>query len=238
MRPLVISHRTEMGRRPENTVAGIEAALEAGADGVEFDLRATADGELVLMHDDSLLRTTESPHLLADLTLGEVTELRVQDSTGSVGEQPIPTFRHVLDHVAGRALLAVELKEPGLERRVAELIREADAADWCWIWSFDSAVVARSRAELPEVPAWFSYNEPSQQQLGEDPLEIAVRLGASGVSVGHALATEELTEQARRRGLRVATWTVNESADLARVRAAGVDAICGDFPDRIFAALG
>jgi len=226
-----------MGTMPENTLAGIDAALASGADGIEIDVRATADGELVLLHDASLARTTDGgERALSEVTLAALGTVRVQDPRGQAGPQPVPTLAETLERIGGRALLVIELKEPGLEERVAALVRERDAAGWCWIWAFDPRVVEASRAALPEVPAWLNYSTPERLD-GADPIEFARRAGAAGVSFNHRLITPEQVERARRRGLLVATWTVNERADLGRVRDAGVDAICGDFPDRTIQAL-
>lgn len=236
--PFVISHRTQMGTMPENTLAGIDAAFEGGADGVEIDVRATADGELVLFHDATLERTAADPRPLADLTLEDLRALEVIDTHDSGGPRPIPTFDETLACVDGRGLLVIELKEPGLEERVAAAVRAHQAAEACWIWSFQPAVVQASRAALPEVPAWLTFSAGSPTYLGDvDPFEFAPRIGAAGLSVHHQQVTPELVDRARRRGLLVATWTVNEPDDLARVRDAGVDAICGDFPDRTLATL-
>ena len=237
-RPFVISHRTQMGTMPENTLVGIDAAIEGGADGVEVDVRATADGELVLLHDASLARTTNDGRELSAVTLDDLREVRVLDTHEVVGEQPVPTLAEALDQIDGRVLFVIELKEAGLEERVASLVRSRKAAGWCWIWSLDPKVVAASRAALPEVPAWLTFSEESLERFEVgDPLETALRLGAAGVSVRHTAVTGELVERARRRGLLTATWTVNEPENLVRVRDAGVDAICGDFPDRMIAAL-
>ena len=237
--PLVISHRTQMGTMPENTLAGIEAAFAGGADGVEIDVRATADGELVLLHDVTLERTAGDERSLAGVTLEELRGVELVDSFGQTDDRRIPSFNDTLTCVDGRGLLVIELKEAGLEERVAAAVRAHRTVDWSWIWSFQPAVVQAARAALPEVPAWLTFSARSPAYLGDvDPFEFAPRIGAAGVSVQHLQATPELVDRARRRGLLVATWTVNEPADLARVRDAGVDAICGDFPDRTFAALG
>lgn len=236
--PIVISHRTQMGTMPENTLAGIDAAIEGGADAIEIDVRATADGELVLMHDATLERTVGDPREPGEVTLEELRSLEVLDPFGNAAPQPIPSFAETLSCVAGRGLLVIELKEAGLEERVAAAVRAAGAADWSWIWSFQPGVVEASRAAMPEVPAWLTFSARSPAYLGDvDPFEFAPRIGAAGVSVQHLQVTPDLVEQAHRRGLLLATWTVNEPEDLARVRDAGADAICGDFPDRILAAL-
>ena len=237
-RPFVISHRTQMGTMPENTLVGIDAAIEGGADGVEVDVRATSNGELVLLHDASLSRTTNDKRELSEVSLAELREVRVLDTHEAVGEQPVPTLAETLDRIDGRALFVIELKEAGLEERVASLVRSRDAAEWCWIWSFDPKVVAAARVALPEVPAWLTFSEESIERFEVgDPFDTAPRLGAAGVSVRQTAVTAELVERARRRGLLTATWTVNEPESLVRVRDAGVDAICGDFPDRTLAVL-
>jgi len=237
--PLVISHRTQMGTMPENTLAGIDAAFAGGADAVEIDVRATSDGELVLMHDATLERTVGDPRPPGDVSLEELRTLEVIDPFDGVGTQPIPTFDETLACVAGRGLLVIELKEGSLEERVAAAVRAHRAADWSWIWTFQPDVVAASRAAMPEVPAWLTFSSRSAAYLGDvDPFEFAPRVGAAGISVAYRDITPELVERARRRGLLVATWTVNEPDDLARMRDAGVDAICGDFPDRTLTAIG
>ena len=164
--------------------------------------------------------------------------LEAFDPFGEAGAQPIPTFDETLACMDGRGLLVIELKDPEIEERVAAAVRAHNAVDWSWIWSFQPGVVEASRAALPEVPAWLTFSADSLVRLGGfDPFEVAPRLGAAGVSVKHEQITPELVERARRRGLLVATWTVNEPDDLGRVRDAGVDAICGDFPDRTIASL-
>jgi glycerophosphoryl diester phosphodiesterase len=223
---------------PENTLAGIDAAFASGAGAVEIDVRATADGELILMHDSTLERTVGDPREPGSVTLEQIRTLEVLDPFDVAGPQPIPTFDETLDCVSGRGILVIELKEAGLEERVAAAVRAHNAADWSWIWSFQPAVVEASRAAVPEVPAWLTTSSRAAAYLGDvDPFEFAPRIGAAGLSVSHRDITPELIDRARRRGLLVATWTVNEPEDLARVRDAGVDAICGDFPDRTLAAL-
>ena len=115
-RPFVISHRTQMGTMPENTLVGIDAAIEGGADGVEIDVRATSDGELVLLHDASLPRATNDKRELSGVSLAELREVRVLDTHEVVWERPVPTLAEMLDRIDGRALFVIELKEAGLHR--------------------------------------------------------------------------------------------------------------------------
>ena len=107
-RPLVISHRTNAGAMPENTLAGIDSAIADRADGVEVDVRATRDGRPVLFHDSSLARTTGDPRELSSLSARALRALRVTDPHGRVAPQPIPTLTEALVRTVRRCLLVIE----------------------------------------------------------------------------------------------------------------------------------
>ncbi len=227
--PIVISHRTNMGTMPENTLAGVDQAILEGAGGVEIDVRATRDGEIVLLHDSSLERTTGDPRALADVTAEELSAVRVSALHAYAEPQPVPTLAQTLERVDGRAILVIEIKQPGVEADVARLVRAADAAERCWIWAFDPAVCTASRRELPETPVALNVNPRSGERFGFDSyLDVAEREGLAAVSLAHAMIDADEVARAHERGLAVYTWTVNEPADIERMRDAGVDAICGD----------
>lgn len=235
--PLVISHRTNMGTLPENTLAGIEGAISDGADGIEIDVRATADGELVLLHDAALDRTTDGLGALAEHTLGDLAGVRVTPLHAYQQPQPVPTLRQALAAVAGRAILVIEIKEPDLEERVAALVDEASASEWCWVWSFAPEVCAATREVAPALPVYLNWGHVSAERSDTSPVELALELGIDGVSFDHRLLEAATVAQAHEAGLRVSTWTVNDLADIDRVRDAGVDAICGDVPSAIAARV-
>lgn len=237
--PLVISHRTNMGTMPENTLAGIDAALADGVDGVEIDVRATSDGRVVLLHDATLERTAGDARVLADVRADELTAVRTRPIHGVEG-QPIPSLAETLDRVAGRAILVIEVKQRGIHEAVAAEVRAAAAAEWCWIWAFDPEVGIACRAALPEVPVGLNLGRGSLERYGytADPVALAVRQGFAALSLSHDLVGEASVHAAHRRGLAVYTWTVDEPADIERVRAAGVDAICSNFPRRVSTAFG
>ena len=94
--PLVISHRTQMGTMPENSLEGIEAAIHSGVDGIEIDVRQTADGEIVLMHDASLLRMTGFDAKLKDLTVQELSQYQLISTHSENSSIRVPTLREVL----------------------------------------------------------------------------------------------------------------------------------------------
>ena len=258
--PLLIAHRTAMAVRPENTLAGIAAAIEAGADGVEVDVRATRDDVPVLMHDASLARTTGDPRRVADVTRDELRALRVAGPYGAAGPQPVPTLeealaaaapigatpgspsrrsagqargRQTLDAPSG-ALLVIEVKQPGIAPAVAGLVRAGRALDRCRLWSFDDEVCADYAAALPGVPVALLAGRDADPTAA---IARAAQLGLAGVGLERSLVDAPVARSARAAGLALATWTANHLAEARRLRALGVDAICSDDPARLETAV-
>lgn len=236
--PLVISHRTNMGTMPENTLAGIDAALADDVDGVEIDVRATRDGRVVLLHDATLERTTGDARVLVDIGADDLASVRTRPIHG-VEAQPVPSLAEALDRVGGRAILVIEVKQRGIQEAVAAEVRAAAAAEWCWIWAFDPEVAIACRAALPEVPVGLNVSRGSLERYGyaDEAATLAVRHGLAAVSMSHDMVDDASVRAIHRRGLAAYTWIVDEPADLARVRDAGVDAICSNFPPRVYAAV-
>jgi glycerophosphoryl diester phosphodiesterase len=223
---------------PENTLAGIDAAIRDGVDGVEIDVRATADGRVVLLHDASLERTTGDPRPLASVTLAELATVRVTPVHGHPSAEPVPALEDALDRMDGHGVLVIEVKDTGIEAAVAAAVRARGAAERCWVWAFDPAVAVACRGALPEVPVALLAGPRSAEQYGYlSALEAAAAASLAAVSLHHSMVDRQTVEAAHARGLRVYTWTVNEAVDVHRVLAAGVDAICGDFPRRISEAI-
>ncbi|MBM3139125.1 MAG: glycerophosphodiester phosphodiesterase [Chloroflexi bacterium] len=236
--PLVISHRTNMGTMPENTLAGVDAALADGVDGVEIDVRATADGHVVLLHDAALERTAGDPREVSSLTLADLTAVRVRPVHGHPRPEPVPTLSETLARIGGRCTLVIEVKQEGIEAAVARDVRAAGAAGWCWIWAFDPAVGAACRRVLPEVPVALNSGPDSPERYGyASAIEAAAAARFAAVSFARDLVDPATVAAAHGRGLRVYTWTVDDPEEIARVVEAGVDAVCGNFPPRIRAVL-
>jgi glycerophosphoryl diester phosphodiesterase len=150
-KPLVVAHRGASIEQPENTIEAFEAAIDAGADAVEFDVRMTADGHAVVMHDPDVSRTTDGTGLVSAMTLDRVRKLGV------------PTLREALECLAGRAAADIEIKnlpgEPDFtanrEPAVEATLDALDAVGFpgqVIVSSFNPASIAHSRALRPEVP--------------------------------------------------------------------------------------
>ncbi|MGH2586515.1 MAG: glycerophosphodiester phosphodiesterase [Dehalococcoidia bacterium] len=229
--PLTIAHAACKGHAPENTLAGVRAAIDLGVDAIEIDVHASRDGVPVLMHDATIERTTSGSGRVAELTLAELQawDAGVGVFDGRFAGERIPTLAEVLDLTRRRCLLVIEVKQLGIAEQIAAVVRRMDAAGSAMVWSFHSDVVAAMRTVMPEVPA-------AQLWGGQSGgvgalLEETVRRDAQGVSVHHLSVEPSLVRMARLRGLCVFTWTADEPEDQARAAAAGVDGICTNVPD-------
>lgn len=226
---------------PENTLAGVEAALAARADGIEIDVRATADGVPVLHHDATLARTTGDPREVSAVTFQELRDtVRVQPLYEEREPLVVPSLAEVLDAIAGRAILVIEVKQADIHEQVAEVVRRARAEAWCWIWTFDPRIGIACRRVLRDVPVGLNTAPGVLERYGfaDEPVNLCVREGFAAVSWNHQTVDEAVVTSAQRRGLATYCWTVDEEDDIQRVWAAGVDAICTDYPDRVNRVLG
>jgi len=227
--PIVVSHAACAGHAPENTLAGLRLALHMGVDAIEIDVHLSADGVPVLMHDDSVDRTTDGRGPVASLTLTELRELDAgaRAPFETFRSEKIPTLAQALELTCGRALLVIEIKPSDIEEPVLEVVRRAEALDWAMVWSFHPGVVAEVRRREPRLPAGLltlSLSDAIAQQ--------ALELGAQATSVFYQNLSEERVRLAHRKALAVHAWTADQPPEMRRLVAAGVDGIVTNFPDR------
>ncbi|MDB6175294.1 MAG: glycerophosphodiester phosphodiesterase [Chthoniobacteraceae bacterium] len=221
---LCIGHRGARGHEPENTLRSIRRAFELGAHGVEIDVWRAAN-QLVVIHDATLQRTTNGR---GSLTRHSFAELRALDA--GKGEQ-IPTLREVFETVDRRGLINVELKGRGTAHAVCELIEEFVRERG---WTYDQFIVSSfHRRELKQII--FPGIRIGILCVRPSPLYYlsARRLHAFSIHPSATSTTPRFVEDAHRRGLKVLPYTVNSPAEIARMRALGVDGIFTDFPDRV-----
>ena len=218
VRVKIYGHRGASGLAPENTIEAFRLALSMGVDGIEFDVRATADGQPVLIHDRSLERTAGVDRNVEELTLAELQGLAPQ----------IPTLVALLELVGETAHLDIEVKQARIEERVLETLSGFPDVRWA-ISCFDWAVLERFRELSPGADIWLLANE------SEDVLyQHARRLGASGVAIAGAAIAAPVIERAHAAGLTVMAWTVNDVDVAGWLQGWGLDALCTDHPERWF----
>lgn len=234
----VVSHRTNAGDAPENTLAGIEAAVRDGCAAVEVDVRATRDGALVLLHDETLERTTGDRRRIDSVTLEEVRALTVLDPFGASPPQRVPTLAEALEALHGRIAIEIDLPMRGLEAAIAAEVRAADAEAWTWFTAHPPPDAAFLRDACPGARVYLSVApQPTWVRDLEDAIEVAARLGLAGINPSLGALVPSTIHEARERGLLVGAWTVNTPADIDRALDLGVDAITTDFPARVSGAV-
>jgi len=228
---LNIAHRGASGDFPENTLRSFDAAIAAGAAMCELDVQVTADGVLVVIHDDTLDRTTDGDGKVAAVRLAALQRLDAGRWRGPqfAGEH-VPALREVFNLVNGKCALNVELKAGGIAADVCELIREQHAEESILVSSFDWQALA----EVQRIASEIKIGLLTDRRAGS-AFEMATSMRAAAVNPRHDLVNREVCAEAHRRGLKIYAWTVDDSAEMVRLIDAGVDGIMTNYPARLWA---
>ena len=213
-----IGHRGAPRELPENTLEGFARALERGADAVELDVHATADGICVVHHDAAIARAVDASCVgrpIAAITWDDLQRIELAPDIR------VPSLEQVLRLLAGRATVYVEIKAQKVERLVAATI--AASAATCAVHSFDHDAIARLARLAPSIPRGILFD-----QAPKDVLLSMQHASARDVWPHWQLVTESLVHAVHEAGGRVLPWTVNAPAAAERLIALGVDGICSD----------
>ena len=231
-RPLVTAHAACKGHAPENTLEGIEAALRIGVDAIEVDVHATSDGVPVLMHDDTVDRTTDGQGDIREMTFEAVRALDAgaRQFVPQFHGARVPTLAEVIDLTRGKALLQIEIKQPEIERQIAEVVRAAGALDDCEAHSFGWRIGKEMRNIEPRMAA-MHLTDTRRVVDWDEYFGFVLSLNAQGVSVHYTSAEPERVRRGQRRGLTFMVWTVDDEGDIEAAVDAGADSICSNFPD-------
>lgn len=231
-RPLVVGHRGAMGYAPENTFASFEVALQMGADAIELDVHLSRDGEIVVVHDERLERTTNGSGLVRENTLADLRKL----DAGSwfdprFGEQRIPSLDEALQWARGRTLLAIEIKNgpifyDGIEAKIVELLNRRAMRERVVVISFDHLALRRVQELDPAlITGALYFGRPIDQPS-------LARAACARLLAPHwSFVEADAVRAAHAAGLRVMAWATSDPAELRRLIGAGVDAVATNHPD-------
>ncbi len=256
--PLVLGHRGAAGDSPENTLLSFQRALELGAQILETDVRTTADGVPLLLHDESLERTTDGSGRAEDRTLAQIKALDAGyhfsiEDRGDASELPgddahfrgrglrIPTLAEAFETFPdARFNLEIKAQSPALLRTVLELVREFDREALTLVTAGEDVIMQALRVEIrracsrPAIGASVADIVEvvrSAQEATEPPRDVmALQIPAS--FAGGPLATPELIAHSHSHGIQVHAWTINEEDEMKRLLDVGVDGLVTDFPGR------
>ncbi|NJN52213.1 MAG: glycerophosphodiester phosphodiesterase [Gammaproteobacteria bacterium] len=217
---VIVGHRGAAGLEPENTLQSFARAIALGVDAIELDVYCI-DGALLVIHDDTLERTTNGTGPIAAKSLPQ---LRGLDAGKG---QSIPLLEEVMDLVAGRVAVNVELKGKGTARRTAAVLAHYPGTE-SLVSSFDHVELRSFRATTRAIPV-----APLFGRASTGMFEVADELRAWGVNLSRKIAAPGLLADARQRGYRTLVYTVNDPHEARALREGGASGVFTDFPDRI-----
>lgn len=231
---IIFAHRGFSGLYPENTMLAFRKAAEVGCDGIELDVQLTKDGVIVIMHDETIDRTTNGKGNLRDYTYEELCAFDCCGKfPGMYDFQRIPTLQEYLEWVKDTGLLTnIELKNSvyyyeNLEEKVIDKVRELGMEDRVIFSSFNLVSVTKCKRMIPEIPMGF-LSETRVDNMGAFAKEYQVEYYHPDKSY----LTENQVEDCHRKGIGVNVWTVNKKTDMERMAEWKVDGIFTNYPDK------
>ena len=225
--PLVVGHRGAMGYETENTIASIKKALDLGVGMIEIDVFLIKTGEVVVFHDETVDRLTNSSGKIEEYSYSDVEQLVLK------GNHKIPLLQEVLETINHTARLNIELKGANTVDAVNAII-----GDYCKEkgWELDDFLISSFKWEELKEMRRVNKDIPIAILTGANPTEaisIAKELNAEAINPSFKRLTSENVNIIKKAGFKIYTWTVNEPKDIENFKKMGVDGIITNYPDRI-----
>jgi glycerophosphoryl diester phosphodiesterase len=223
---MIIGHRGAAGYEPENTLLSFQKAIDIGVDWIEFDLHRSADGHLVVIHDDTVDRTTGGHGKVSDLTLAELKKLDAGKG------QRIPTFQEVIDLARGRVKMIPEIKQEGIEMELLDIIDRNDLVNRCLVSSFFTYSIRRCKEFHPQLQtaAIFSH-------LPIDFRALALDVMADALFLRKDIASSALVTECHKNGFNVCIWNEDKPEEIRKYADMEPDFMSSNFPDRLKQAV-
>ena len=222
---LKVGHRGARAYEPENTLRSYRRALELGVNAVELDVRMTKDGEVVVIHDAEVDRTTNGKGLVSQLTLQEMKQVNTEK------DEKIPTLEEALDFLDKKVKVLIELKETGFEEKVLRTVQKNGLEENVVIVSFLEDALRKVKELNEKVETGLIYVKH------KNPVKTASDLKASYVLPLYRFTHTADVQKAHQNGLKVIVWTINKPEEVADYVKKGVDGITSDLPDILARAV-
>ena len=237
----VFAHRGFSGAYPENTMLAFRKAIEAGADGIELDIHESSDGKLVIIHDESLIRTTGVDRLVSDLTLRELVRINAAKTKDDTFETPIPSFEEFWSFMAETSSLVtnVEIQTNNtwyqdIEKKAIDMVRSFGLQDRIIFSSFNWISVMRAKQLAPEIECGFLYEDRKHLHLAPQALEAGIQY----LHPDYALLDDDTVAECRRCNIGLNVWTVNTEERMKQLMAWDVNTVITNYPDMCLRLLG
>lgn len=235
---VIIGHRGASAYHPENTMAAFRAANEMGAEMIELDLTLSKDGIPVVIHDETLDRTTTGKGLVSDYTLEELQQLDAGSwfSEKHSGE-PIPTLEEVLEFAKGKISINIEIKPEavadeawgGVEEKAWNLVKKYEMEDYILFSSFDYRAIAHLKEINVDIAAALLYEK--QQSANRSPSELVEGYSANAFNCSYKQFSKRWAQEASDKGFPVFVYTVNSERRMRKMIERGASGIFSDKPD-------
>lgn len=231
---LIIGHRGSAGSFPENTMISFKAAMDAGANGIELDVQMTKDGEIVVIHDEKVDRTTNGTGFVKDLMLTEISRLDASYTFPEYkGSANVPTLKEVLEWAVTQesCIVNVELKNgiidyPNIEEKTIELINHFNLQKRVIISSFNHYSLVKCKEISSDIETAILYMEGLYK-----PWDYAMSIGAKGLHPHYYAANPKIILESQQCGIDVRPFTVNEIDTIDSLFKNKCSAIITDFPE-------
>ena len=218
---LKIGHRGAKGYKLENTLESFAKAIELNVDAIELDVHVSSDGEIMVIHDTTLNRTTTKTGFVSDYSASELKSLG------------IPTLEEVIILVDKRCIINIEIKEATATPKVLRLIEKyVNKKNWNYQQFQISSFIWETLEEVSKLNSKISLGVLTEASI-EKALAFAIQIKAHSINPYYKLLNSENVNLIHSNGFKIYTWTVNTPEDLIFVKSLKVDGIISDFPDRI-----
>ena len=223
------AHRGASSYYPENTLSAFAAGIEMGANGFETDIHQTADGILVLFHDDTLERVTDGIGRVTECTYDGLQQLNVINPAFERSDK-ILSFEDFLKAFGALSLtFAIELKQPHIEKEIIDMLNKYAMQPKTILTSFDFDSLARAKAYAPEYPVGLLFGKRDTY----DPVKKLRSIGGEQLCPHADLITAESVRRWHDMGFSVRAWGIKDEAVMRRVYDCGVDGMTVNFPDKL-----
>lgn len=227
MNILKIAHRGAKAYAPENTLQAFQKALDLNSDGIELDVHLSSDEHIIVIHDETIDRTTNGKGLVNDFTLAELKSFLID------GKHQIPTLNEVFDLIDKKCLINIELKGLGTPSKVVKLIEKYISEK---NWKYEHFIVSSFDWNMLQETSNLNRQIPIGVLTEEDintALAFAEKIKAKAIHPDFQLLNTENTKQIQEKGFLVFPWTVNTEEEIRKVKNYKVNGIISDNPDKI-----
>ncbi|QSW90921.1 glycerophosphodiester phosphodiesterase [Flavobacterium endoglycinae] len=227
MNILKIAHRGAKAYEPENTLQAFQKALDLHSDGIELDVHLSADGHIIVIHDETIDRTTNGKGLVNTFSLSELKSFLIDE------KYQIPTLNEVFDLVDKKCLINIELKGLGTAPKVVRLIEEYISEKK---WNYNNFIISSFEWNMLQETSILNPNIPIgvlTEENVETALAFAESIKAKAINPDFQLLNKENVQQIQEKGFLVFPWTVNSEEDIQKVKSYQVNGIISDNPDKI-----